>query len=385
MTEGAAAAAGGMMTVCEMPNTVPPTTTIEALAGKVSRAAMAADVLRRRPLSSSPTPHSPSPSIDIRLFFGITQRAHVAELRRLWTNASLASIKARCCGVKLYLDHSTGDQKVETALLDDIFAFCADQQIVVVCHCENPEINAEAAAAILRSSLRLNVALHSQLRPPESEVRATEYAIALARTHGTRLHIAHLSTRGALEAVRAARSQRLSVTCEVAPHHLFLIEDDYATLGAFVKVNPPLRGRSDQQALWEGIRDGTVDCIGSDHAPHSIEEKHCGDPLKAPSGMPGVETTLPLLLTVAAGVWPHPNAVSSRRSSVFNYDDIVRLCFTNPNRIFALGKSPQDCILDIDPAAEWVIRAADLHSKCGWTPYEGWRVRGKITRVHAGE
>src|SRR3989338_8446317 len=96
------------------------------------------------------------------------------------------------------------------------------------------------------------------------------------------------------------------VTCEVAPHHLFLTTDDYETLGTLGKMNPPLRSKEDQAALWQGIADGTVDCIATDHAPHTLYEKQSGDPLKAPSGVPGVETMLPLLLTVAAGKWPHP-------------------------------------------------------------------------------
>jgi dihydroorotase len=140
-------------------------------------------------------------------------------------------------------------------------------------------------------------------------------------------------------------------------------------------MNPPLREADDQAALWAGIADGTIDCIATDHAPHTLEEKRSGKALEAPSGVPGVETMLPLLLTVASGKWPHPS--SSSPVSTFTTEDIVRLCFTNPNRIFRLGASDEPRV-SIDLSTEWVIEGARLHSKCGWTPYEGWKVIGKI-------
>ncbi|MBM3231143.1 dihydroorotase, partial [Candidatus Peregrinibacteria bacterium] len=174
----------------------------------------------------------------------------------------------------------------------------------------------------------------------------------------------------------------LRVTCEVAPHHLFLTTEDYAQLGAFGKMNPPLREREHQEALWAGIADGTVDCIATDHAPHTIEEKKNPNPLLAPSGVPGVETMLPLLLTVASGSWPG----STLRPTPYTltHDDIRRLCFENPNRIFGLGKKKDDATVTIDTEALWTIEAAKLHSKCGWTPFEGWRVQGKVVGVEGG-
>ncbi|MBI3618660.1 hypothetical protein HY213_01335, partial [Candidatus Peregrinibacteria bacterium] len=134
--------------------------------------------------------------------------------------------------------------------------------------------------------------------------------------------------------------------------------------------------------------DRTIDCIASDHAPHALEEKNEGRPLDAPSGVPGVETLLPLLLSVAhpntaLTRWPHPMYTDT--DTRITYADILRLCFTNPNRIFQLGKTGikegavSDLIL-VDPEMEWTIRGTDLHSKCGWTPYEGWRVKGKVVR-----
>lgn len=355
VSEAASARAGGVLTVCEMPNTNPPTVTIAALADKVRRAAEVTDC-------------------DIRFFFGVTTAMHLVTLKELWAaeNAELARLKERCCGVKLYLDHSTGNQKVEDELLTDIFAACAAQGIPIIAHCEDPEINRLSLAANSSDAIEM----HSVVRPVKSEVRAIEHAIEHVRVSGAALHIAHLSTGEGLARVRSAKAEGLPVTCEVAPHHLFLTIDDYASLGTLVKMNPPLRTVEDQKALWDGIADGTVDCIATDHAPHTLEEKQAGAPLSAPSGVPGVETMLPLLLTVAAGDWPHPTSAKPD-IPIFRYSDIQTLCFENPNRIFRLNASSEPRIT-IDPDAEWVVRAEHLHTHCNWTPYEGWKVRGRV-------
>lgn len=333
-TGAAAAVAGGVTTVCEMPNTNPPTVSITALDEKIKIAKRISNC-------------------DLRFFFGATDISHLEILRILWTNPDFVGLRDRCCGLKLYLDHSTGDQKAPKGVIDEAFKLCAELKIIVVCHCEDPEMNRA-----------------DPTRPPESEEKSIKEALALAKKYGTHLHVAHLSTKNGLDLIRAAKKSGITVTCEVAPHHLFLTVDDYASLGTLAKMNPPLRTREHQEALWAGIADGTVDCISTDHAPHTLDEKNCDDPLKAPSGVPGVETMIPLLLT----------AVHEKKLS---YTDVHRLCFTNPNRIFGLEKQgivaglPADLVL-VDPTAEWTIHAKDLHSKCGWTPYEGWRVYGKI-------
>ncbi len=353
-SESRSALAGGVTTACEMPNTVPPTTTIAALADKVRRAEEIAD-------------------FDLRFYFGVTEHAHLVSLKELWgaDNQELARLKRRCCGLKLYFDHSTGDQKVDGGIIDDIFAVCAQLSIPLICHCEDPAMNAAAAEQYAQEA---DVMFHSRMRPPESEGKAIADAISFARKHNTAMHVAHLSTRQGVDLVRAAKAEGLRITCEVAPHHLFLSEDDYPRLGALGKMNPPLRARDHHEALWGGIFDGTVDCIATDHAPHTLSEKQIADPLKAPSGVPGVETMLPLLLSAVARVLPCPVD--------FSYCDIVRLCFEQPNRIFQLRRhgieegAPANLVI-VDPHADWTIRGADLHAKCGWTPFEGWHVRGR--------
>jgi dihydroorotase len=343
-SESRAALAGGVTTVCDMPNTVPPTVTVEALQGKVRRAERIRDC-------------------DIRFFFGVTEAKNLIALRKIWIGSEthLRLLCARCVGVKLYLDHSTGNMGADRRVTEETFKLCGELGIPVVCHCEDPGINRA----------------HPE-RPPESEEHAVSYAIGLARTYRAPLHIAHISTKGAVDLVRRAKAEGLSVTCEAAPHHLFLTLEDLSRLGPLGKVNPPLRSSEHQEALWDGIADRTVDCIATDHAPHTLEEKNSDRP---PSGVPGVETMLPLLLTVSSGLWPGPNLQHSTFD--IQHSDIIRLCFTNPNRIFALGKrAPEQGgdAIEIDLEKEWTIRGADLHSKCGWTPFEGWRVKGKVVR-----
>ncbi len=360
-SESQSAVAGGVTVVCDMPNTNPPTTSVSALKEKV------------RITESVST-------CDIRLFFGITQSEHLQELKRLWSEEPLTSLRVRCCGVKLYLDHSTGGQKVETDIAKEVFRTCAELKLPLVVHCEDPVLNARAA----KLNARDDVAAHSVIRAPESEQRAITTAIELAKETGAHLHVAHLSTKRGLELIAQAKKDGLSITCEVAPHHLFLSVEDYEKLGTFAKMNPPLRTPDHCEALWSGIESGVIDCVASDHAPHTFEEKNGIPALTAPSGVPGVETMIPLLLTVAAGGWPHPHQRNFMPKLL--YTDIRRLCFDNPNHIFALGQrmieqgAPANLVL-VHPEEEWEIQGSSLHSKCGWTPYEGWKVTGKATVV----
>ncbi len=340
-SESAAATAGGVHTVCDMPNTNPPCVTVEALKEKIAIANMQ--------------------PIDIRLFFGITEAAHLEELKTAWNDPTL---RKHLCGVKLYLDHSTGNQKVDGGIVEEIFKVCAELRCPLVAHCEDSDIN-EQASALLRSKgdkdvIDADVSLHSLMRPSASEAKSIEYAIGLAKKHGTQFHIAHMSTAAGVDLVRAAKADGISVTCEVAPHHLFLSLEDYDRVGTLGKMNPPLRTKADQEALWRAVEDGTVDCIATDHAPHTLEEKQTEPPLSAPSGVPGVETMLPLLLTR------------------LEPQQIKTLCFENPNHIFSLGKSESDDQIHIDLDQEWIIKGEDLHGKCRWTPYENWQVRGRI-------
>ena len=163
--------------------------------------------------------------------------------------------------------------------------------------------------------------------------------------------------------IRAAKEKGIKVTCEVAPHHLFLTDLDIPALGdGRSEVRPRLASAQDRDALWENL--AVIDCFATDHAPHTLQEKDSASP---PPGFPGLETALPLLLT----------AVNEGR---LDLDDLVSRMATNPRRIFNLPEQP-DTWIEVDPDAEWEIRAAGMYSRSGWTPFEGWKVRGRVHSV----
>ncbi|AAZ13327.1 dihydroorotase, putative [Trypanosoma equiperdum] len=361
-SEAAAAYAGGINVVCDMPNTQPPTQTIEAFADKVLRASR----VKSR--------------CDMRFFFGATAHEHIEQLELMWTQPQHAELRRRCAGLKLYLDNSTGNMKSSGEVVEAAFALCGRLGIPLVAHCEHAEHNEAASAAHAYTG----PASHSRRRPAESEVASISQAIELAGRYSTQLHIAHLSTAGGVECLRRARAASAAgkkgvprITAEVTPHHLFLTEGDYCGCGSRVKVNPPVRQWSDVEQLWEAVLDGTVDCIATDHAPHTLQDK--SDESNPPSGMPSIELVVPLLLTVCAGRWPHPTtsmpkALQERKLTV---DDIVRLMHTNPNRIFGLDVT-EEKKRTFDTSVEWVVEESQLHSKCKWSPYANWKLVGKV-------
>jgi len=162
--------------------------------------------------------------------------------------------------------------------------------------------------------------------------------------------------------VRRAKENGTSITCEVAPHHLFLTEEDFKTLGSLAWTKPPLGTREDNEALWANLE--VIDAVASDHAPHTIAEKQSDDP---PSGVPGLETTLPLLL----------NAVSEGRLPL---EEVVRLLHDGPARIMGL-QMPEDARVEVDLNTRWPIKGEGLFTKCRWTPFEGMMVKGRVRSV----
>jgi len=178
-------------------------------------------------------------------------------------------------------------------------------------------------------------------------------------------HFCHISLESEIELIKKAKEQGLPITCEVTPHHLFLTEEDEKVLKGFGRMKPPLRSGSDVDALWKNL--AVVDIIASDHAPHTIEEKQSDNP---PFGVPGLETTLPLLLT----------AVAENRLTL---EKLIELISTNPQRIFRL-KSSESTFIEVDLAESCLLDNKNLKTKCGWTPFEGKRVSGRIRRVFLG-
>jgi carbamoyl-phosphate synthase / aspartate carbamoyltransferase / dihydroorotase len=175
--------------------------------------------------------------------------------------------------------------------------------------------------------------------------------------------VCHVATREEILLVRACKEKGLPVTCEVGAHHLFLSSADLPRLpGGRGEVRPRLATPADVQALWDNL--DVIDCFASDHAPHTLEEKDGPNP---PPGFPGLETSLPLFLS----------AVSAGRLTL---EGLVERCYTNPQRIFGLPVQPETWV-EVDPDVRWEIRASATVTRCGWTPFEGMPVRGRVTRV----
>jgi len=199
-----------------------------------------------------------------------------------------------------------------------------------------------------------------------SESRTMAAGILFAAIYDRPVHIAHISLKEEVLLIRAAKERGIKVTCEVCPHHLFLSKDDIPDISqghpGRGEVRPRLATKEDVNALWENI--DVIDCFATDHAPHTLAEKDSENP---PPGFPGLETLLPLLLT----------AVDRGRLTV---DDLIQKSVINPGKIFNLPEQPETWI-EVDENAENEIKASEQFTRCGWTPFEGWKVKGKVRRV----
>ena len=331
-TGSRAAVLGGVTAVFEMPNTSPPTSDRAALEDKLSRARGRMWCDHAFYLGASPD------NVD-----------QLAELERL----------PGCCGVKIFMGSSTG-----TLLLDDegdLRRVLAGGRRRVAVHAED-----EARLKARRFIARDAVANHPNWRDPECALMATTRLIEAARECRRRVHVLHVSTAAEM----AFLSQHKDIaTVEVTPQHLTLAAPEcYAELGTLAQMNPPLRDAGQRAVLWRAVVLGVVDVIGTDHAPHSREEKAAPYP-QSPSGMPGVQTLLPLML----------DHVSQGRLSLLQ---LVDLTSAGPARVFGIaGKGRLAVGYDadftlVDLKAEHVITAAEGGGKCGWTPFEGKTVTG---------
>ncbi len=189
-----------------------------------------------------------------------------------------------------------------------------------------------------------------------------ESSILLAGMFDRPIHICHVSRKDEIEMLRSAKENGIKITCEVTPHHLFICREDIAGREKEFEVRPRIASRDDMNALWENM--DVIDAIATDHAPHTRAEKSSDTP---PPGFPGLETSLPLMLT----------AVSQGRIKM---EKLVEKMYTNPNRIFGIPKQLETEI-EIDTDAAWEIRGKDMFTKAAWTPFEGWKVKGRVIKV----
>jgi dihydroorotase len=265
------------------------------------------------------------------------------------------------CGIKIFMGSMHGDLLMDDAMvLEQIFA-TGDRLIAV--HAED-----QARIAQRRQEFAgiTDPAIHSVIQDNQAALNATQLALALSKKYQRRLHILHLSTAEEAELLR--QDKPAWVTAEVTPQHLVLNQAAYATLGTLVQMNPPIRSQHDNEVLWQALRDGVIDFIATDHAPHRLEEKAQTYP-HTPSGMPGVETSLAMLLTQAkAGQCSVVQVVNWMSTAVAKGYKI-------PNKgLIQVGYDADLVLVDLDHYKP-VLRQ-EVVSKCGWNPFEGWSLTG---------
>ena len=329
-----AAAAGGITSFLDMPNTSPNATNRAALEAKIASAA-----------NKVVTHHG--------FFIGATTN-NVTDLQSIEGMDGV-------CGIKIFMGSSTGDLLVhEQKHLEDIFANTGG---IIATHAEDEN---RLQSRIPEFKHRTDIAAHAEYRDIECALLATKRASALAKDHDHRLHIVHL-TSGA-EADWLASNKGNLITTEVCTQHLTFDQNDVEELGVRALMNPPIRYSEDKEKLWERLKDGTIDCIVTDHAPHTLASKSVGFP-KAPAGMPGVETSLPLMLTHAM-------------DGKCTVSDVVRWMCAGPAKVYGIknkgslieGFDGDLTLVDLETSR--IIQDSDTWTRVGWTPYAGRSLTG---------
>ncbi len=322
---------GGVTSFLEMPNTDPTTTSQAALDDKLQRAARTCVA-------------------NYGFFIGATP-----------DNLEELNNAGPVCGIKVFMAASTGGLLVDQeADLERIFA---NGNRLIAVHAED-EARIRKRQAEYKG--RTEVSIHSEIRDNECALRATKRALTLSKKYRRRLHILHLSTRDEVELLR--HDKPAWVTAEAIPNHLFLNTNDYAKQGALVQMNPPIRTPQDNAALWSGLHDGVIDFIATDHAPHTLEEKQRPYP-ESPAGMPGVETSLPLMLT-------------QMLAGKCTLAEILKWMCSGPARAYGISK--KGAILEghdadltlVDTETFRPVRNEDMFTKVRWSPFQGMELVG---------
>jgi dihydroorotase-like cyclic amidohydrolase len=295
-----AALSGGITTVFDMPNNAIPIFTRKTLIEKIKIAQKKA-------------------VCDYGFYFG-TDGKNTDEFEKVYDLV---------IGLKLYLTQTTGKYLVEDEkLLELVFQKWPKEKPIVI-HLDENKV---------------------------------DQVISLCKKYNNKIHVTHVNTKILIKKIIEAKRNGKNITCDVTPHHLFFTKDNRTTLGNFGLVKPPLATKEDVDYLWRHIKD--IDCVASDHAPHTKEEKESETPA---FGIPGVESLLPLLLT----------ACNQRSITI---EDIVRLTNTNPLKIFNItqdNKTYTEIVMD----EQWELQNENLKTKCGWSPFHGWKMKGKVKRV----
>ena len=346
-SESRTAAAGGVTSYMEMPNTNPPTTTLDLLEDKFQRAAR-------------------NSRVNYSFYFGATND-NVNTLQRLDPH--------RVPGVKVFMGSSTGNMLVDRE--ESLRRIFATSPLLLMAHCEDTSIieaNIRAFRKRYKGQNDFPVRYHSRIRSVEACYESSALAVQLAKDTGARLHVAHISTAKELELFERKPIEEKRITAEVVIAHLMFTTEDYDTLGTRIKCNPSIKTPEDRAALREALTNGLIDIVATDHAPH-LESEKLGGALKAASGMPMIQFSLVSMLELSEnGVLPIervPDLMSHNPAKLFHIKD----------RGFIRPGYYADLTL-VDPEANWQVREGRYYTKCGWTPMDErffkWRVRRTI-------
>lgn len=345
-TESRAALAGGVTSYMEMPNTKPPATTLELLEEKYARAAEVS-------------------AVNYSFYLGATND-NLAEIERV--------DPSKICGVKVFMGSSTGNMLVDSE--EALAGIFSRSPVLVAAHCEQEEIiRANLESARIAFGDAIPPSMHPIIRSAEACYRSSAHAVELAHRHGGRLHVLHLSTGRELDLFEQNKPiEEKRVTCEVCVHHLWFSDIDYTAKGNLIKWNPAIKTSADRDSLRAGVRNGRVDVVATDHAPHLLSEKE-KPYLQAPSGGPLVQHSLPAMLTMV-------------QDGIFTLAEVVQRMCHAPARLFRVkergflrpGYYADLAIVSLDQA--WTVeRGPELLYKCGWSPFEGIELKARVLKT----
>ena len=333
-TESKAALAGGVTSVMDMPNTNPSTVSLAAWEEKMA-------MIGQKSL------------VNYSCYLGASN-TNLDEV--------LSADPTRVCGIKLFIGSSTGNLLVDDATAMENF-FKRVKTLVAVHTEDNATIAANVARLKAEHGDDLPVSLHPVIRSHEACYKATSFAVDMARKYKTRLHVLHISTEKELALFEDKPLEEKYITAETCPQYLWFDAADFDKLGARIKCNPAIKNEADKKALLKAVASNKIDVIGTDHAPHLLSQKE-GNALTAVSGMPGIQYSLPLMLTLA-------------KRGFFTVEQVVDKMCHNPARLYRMEKRgfirkgyKADLVI-VRRSTPTNITASDVLSKCGWSPYEG--------------
>jgi len=324
-TGSLAAAFGGVSCYYDMPNTIPQTTDMLSLLDKINSS-------------------EKKSFLDFGIYAGISDR----------NIQNIAKIGKKCSGFKIYLGSTTNSLMLNSKNLREVFKAANSTNKPILIHAEDDQ------CLIKYKSDECNLTDHLKCRPSECEETAIKKILASSKSSKSKIHICHLSS---FEGLELLKDKQKNISCGVTPHHLLLNIEKNLSPKTWHKVNPPIRTDIDRAALFDGIQNGSIDVLESDHAPHTIDEKNT-EFNYAPSGIPGVETLFPLFLYLA-------------KKEKISFGRLISLFCENPAKIVNVPKGKLEIGKDadfivIDYKDESKVKSEYLHSKCGWSPFEGW-------------